>query len=73
MLDLLGIDNLLAELILGVGLAMLLGNGVAWFKARRGEAPADVENATFRPGRARFFIVVGLLMTIWALASIITN
>ena len=73
MRDLLGIDNLLAELILGIGLAMLLGNAAAYVKARRGEKPTEVEGASFRPARAGFFIVTGLVMTTWALASILTN
>ncbi len=70
MAELLGIDNLLPELIIGLGLALLIGNGLAWWKDRRGEAPSGVEGALFRPGRARFLMVVGVLMTTWGVVTL---
>lgn len=70
MAELLGIDNLLPELITGLGLALLIGNGLAWWKNRSGQTPKGVEAAQFRPGRVRFLIVVGLLMTGWGLATL---
>lgn len=72
MAELLGIDNLLPELITGVGLALLIGNGLAWWKNRRGETPGGVEGAQFRPGRVRFLIVVGILMTTWGLVTLVS-
>ena len=71
MRDILGLDTLVAEMIIGVGLALLVGNTLAWRKHRQGEIPKGVEGS-YRPGRVRFLLVVGLLMTIWGVASLIT-
>lgn len=70
--DLFDFENLLPELILALGLALLIGNGLAWWKHRRGEAPKDVPDAIYRPGRVRFLIVVGLLLTIWGAVTLFT-
>lgn len=72
MAELLGIDNLLPELIIGLGLALIVGNGLAWLKQRRGEAPQGVEDAVYRPGRVRFLMLVGVLMTTWGLVTLLT-
>lgn len=70
MIDLLGIDSLFSEMILGVGLALVVGNLLAWWKHRRGQRPRDVEaGAEFRPARATFLATVGLVMAIWGGAS----
>lgn len=69
MSDLLGLDEILAELVLGLGLAIVIGNGLAWLKHRRGERPAGVEGE-FRAGRVLFLFVVGLLMTTWGAVSV---
>lgn len=69
--ELLGIDNLLPELIIGLGLALVIGNGLAWLKHRRGETPEGVEDAAFRPGRVRFLMLVGVLMTTWGLVTLL--
>ncbi len=71
MVDLLGLDTLLAELIVAVGLALLVGNGAAWWRHRRGGRPAGVEG-TYRPGRVRFLSIIGVLMTAWGVASLVT-
>jgi hypothetical protein len=70
MLDVLGFDALFAEMILGVGLALIIGNMLALRKHRRGEQPEGVEGE-FRTGRVFFLTAVGVLMTVWGLASII--
>src|SRR5918995_7226556 len=46
--DILDFENLLPELILALGLALVIGNGLAWWKSRKGEAPKDVEDAEYR-------------------------
>lgn len=68
--DLFDFENLVPELILALGLALLIGNGLAWWKQRRGEAPKDVPDAIYRPGRVGFLMVVGLLLTIWGAATL---
>lgn len=68
--EILDIENLLPELILALGLALLLGNGAAWWKHRRGERPEGIEDARFRPGRVVFLSVVGLVLTVWGAVSL---
>jgi hypothetical protein len=67
--DILGLDSLFAELILGIGAAILIGNGIAWIQQRRGRRPRGV-GGDYRPGRAIFLSVIGLLMVVWGVASI---
>ena len=50
---------------------MVLGNGFAIWKHRKGEAP-DVEGAVFRSSRAWWLLSVGLLITIWGVASLVS-
>ena len=72
MAEFLDIQNLLPELILGLGLALLVGNGTAWWKHRQGKVPEGVEEARYRPGRVRFLLIVGLIMTVWGAVSLLT-
>lgn len=69
MSELLGLDAIFAELVLGLGLAILAGNGLAWYRQRRGEKPAGVEGE-FRAGRVIFLLAVGVLMTAWGALSV---
>lgn len=74
MLDFIGVDTLLAELTVALGLAVIIGNALAFRKARKGERPEGVEEAAeFRPGRAFFLIVAGVVITIWGVASIVSR
>lgn len=73
MAEFLDIQNLLPELVLGLGLALLVGNGIAWWKNRKGQVPEEVEEARYRPGRVRFLMIVGLIMAIWGAVSLFTR
>ncbi len=69
MLEFLGIDAIFAEMILGLGLALIAGNAFALWKHRRGERP---EGATgeFRMGRVAFLMAVGAVMAVWGGVSV---
>ena len=69
MADLLDLDSLLAQLITALGLALVFGNGFAMYKHARGEAPEGFEGR-YRPGRARFLLIVGVIISIWGLLSL---
>jgi hypothetical protein len=68
--DVLGLDTLLAQLILALGLAMVGGNGLAIFKSRRGEGPKGA-TGEFRAARAWWLLAVGLVLAAWGAASLI--
>lgn len=70
MSDIFDLQNLFPELILGIGLALLVGNGMAWWKHHRGETPKGVEGAVYRPARVRFLIAVGIVMIVWGAVSL---
>ncbi|HSJ29552.1 MAG TPA: hypothetical protein VLB67_15195, partial [Acidimicrobiia bacterium] len=73
-LDFIGVDTLLAELTVALGLGVLIGNALAFYKARRGEKPAGVDpSAEFRPSRALFLMAAGALVATWGIASIIAR
>jgi hypothetical protein len=67
--DIFGLESLFPEAVLAIGLAMVIGNGLAIFKNRRGERPQGVEG-DFRPGRAWFLGTIGVLLTVWGAASV---
>lgn len=70
--DVFDFENLLPQLILALGLALLIGNGLAWWKHRRGETPKDVPDAMYRPGRVGFLLVVGVVLTVWGAVTLFT-
>jgi hypothetical protein len=70
--DIFDFENLLPELIVGLGLALIVGNGLAWWRHRQGGVPQGVENPQYRAGRVAFLIVVGVLMTAWGAVSLLT-
>lgn len=63
-IDILGLDVLLAQLVLALGAAMVLGNGYAIYMHRRGRAPAKAEGE-FRAARAYWLLAVGVLIATW--------
>ncbi len=69
--QLLDLDGLLAQLILAVGVAMVLGNGFAIVQERRGRRPKAAPGE-FRAARAWWLLLVGTLITLWAGASLLT-
>lgn len=69
MSDILGLDAIFAEMVLGLGLALVIGNGLAWYRHRRGDKPKGVEGE-FRRGRVIFLLTVGVLMALWGAASV---
>ena len=69
--ELLGLDDLLAQLILAVGAAMVIGNAFAIIQHHRGRHPAQ-ESGEFRAGRAWWLLAVGLLITLWGIGSLAT-
>ncbi len=63
-------EDLLAWLVLAVGGAMAVGNGLALFRPpddKRNES--DLERAPV--GRAVIYIIVGLVAAVWGLATLI--
>jgi hypothetical protein len=70
--DFLDFENLLPELIVGLGLALLAGNGLAWWKHRQGRTPEGVDEARYRGGRVAFLLVIGVVMTVWGAVSLAT-
>lgn len=70
--DIFDVQNLFPELVMGLGLALIVGNGLAWWKHRKGESPKGVEEAMYRPGRVRFLTLIGLIMTVWGAVTVFT-
>lgn len=70
MTDIFNLNELLAQLILALGAALVLGNGYALIQARRGNAPKGMDGEIHR-GRAWWLIAVGLVITVWGLGSLI--
>jgi len=70
--DILDVENLLPELIVGLGLALIVGNGLAWWKHRQGKTPERIDDPQYRAGRVAFLLVVGVLMTAWGAVSLFT-
>ena len=71
MADFLDLDNLLAQLVLALGAALLAGNGWALIMDRRGARPKG-EDGDLRRGRAWFLAAVGLVMAWWGLGSLLS-
>ncbi len=70
--ELLGLDDLLAQMILAVGAAMVIGNTLAIVQNYRGKHPKGA-TGEFRSVRAWWLLAVGLLITLWGVASLATS
>ncbi len=69
MADILNLDALLAQLVLALGAALVLGNGAAIYMNWRGKAPKRAAGE-FRATRAWFLLGVGVLIGTWGIASL---
>ncbi len=69
-MDIFNLNELLAQLILAVGGALLIGNAYALIQARRGVKPKNMATE-LRRGRAWWLMAVGLVIAVWGLASLI--
>lgn len=67
--EVLELDKTIAMLALAVGVALLLGNGLAIVQHLRGRKP-EGEEGEFRTARAIWLLAVGLLITVWSLLSL---
>jgi hypothetical protein len=70
--ELLGLDSLLAQLVLAIGGAMVLGNGFAIYQDKQGKMPKDAEGA-FRKSRAWWLFGVGVVIALWGLISLVAG
>ena len=70
--ELLGLDSLLGAMVLALGAAMVLGNGLAIYQNHRGRRPPKAEGE-FRAGRAWWLFGVGVVITFWGVASLLAG
>ena len=71
MAEILGLDTLVAQMILAIGLALVAGNSWAVLRHFQGRPPPGQRGA-FRPRRAAFLILAGALMVIWSAVSLLS-
>ena len=64
-------DNLLAWLLLALGGALVVGNGLALLRPPEQARSGDLDRAPVR--RSVTMIVVGAVAAIWALATLLTS
>lgn len=70
--DIFDLNELLAQLILALGAALVIGNVYALIQDRRGVRPKGIDGELHR-GRAWWLIAVGAVITVWALASLLAS
>jgi hypothetical protein len=64
-------EDLLPLLVLALGAAMVVGNGMAL--VRPPATPREGELGKAPPARSLVMIVVGLLASVWAVASLVSG
>ena len=72
LVDALGLESLLAQFVVALGGALVLGNGYAIYKSRKGEAPKNAAGE-FRAGRAWWLLAVGVVILGWGLVSLLAG
>ncbi|MDH3470479.1 MAG: hypothetical protein OEM94_04095 [Acidimicrobiia bacterium] len=70
--DIFDLDTLLVQAIVAVGAALVVGNGWAIIMDRRGSKPKGA-TGKFRVGRAWWLLSVGILITLWGVASLVAR
>ena len=70
--EVLGLDSLLAQLVLAIGAAMILGNGFAIYQNKQGKMPKDAEGE-FRASLAWWLLSVGVVIALWGLVSLVAG
>lgn len=63
-------EDLLAWLVLALGAALVVGNGLALLRPPAERAESDLDAAPL--GRTLTQIVIGLVAAVWALASLLS-
>lgn len=63
------IQALFPQLVLALGAALVGGNGLALWHHRKGRRPEGL--GELRVGRARWLVVVGVVMIVWGTATLI--
>ena len=64
-------EDLLPYLVLAIGGALAVGNGLALVRPPRDSKPGELTRAPV--GRSVAMLVVGLIAALWALASLTSN
>lgn len=72
MVEILGLDTLLAQLVLAIGAAMVLGNGYAIYQHKQGRRPRGAQGE-FRSGRAWWLLTIGVLIALWGGISLLAG
>lgn len=68
-MDVFDINALFPQLVLALGAALVGGNGLALWHHRQGRRPEGL--GPLRVGRARWLMVVGVVMSAWGLATLL--
>lgn len=64
-------EDLLPLLVLAIGGAMVVGNGLALVRPRQRREEGDLERAP--AGRSLVMVGIGLVAAVWALASLTSS
>ena len=65
------VEDLLPLLVLALGAAMVVGNGLALLRPPPAPKEGELERAP--AGRSLLMVVVGLVASVWAVASLVAG